>query len=1148
MGTWGDLFDDIPDNDKPGGNKPPGTKPNTPTGQKTPGALEQHLSTGATGLKEPISIRQSADSKPDSYGPWQGGVQPSSTSSFNGAAQTSGYTPPPRNAYGPHLAGDLAMRTIGLDATTRVDPYTGQRYMAGNDGTWREAGFLGRDQIAALRESGAMAPVGQQLRDQTTNSGPMSANPALRGGAGSAGMVGNLQPQDAPHFSSLGDFRIPGLGFNAAEYKPVSGAGINLSSVHLPTSVTRTNYGFDYGHPESFPGTKSYGPSEAKVDMPNFQVPNGYQSGPSGFSIPDNGGAFKAFAMPFGIQNATFGALSQSAPAQFDAPSRANGYTQPQAGPGELKPAGMERPGGAGAMMLNGPQTVNINGGGMGMGFNPDTILKDYGRSGLSSDAATRAMMAMALMNANSGLQRDKGMSPLDAFMALNTPSASNYGAPVGSYGNGSGDYGLAGNPGAYGADGPDRGFAKGGTVMAPGTPSPVAPIKTTDEMGGSIAPQAPQQMQQPQALGSAQQAAPSGTENSISPIQSGVTSSISPIDPGTSMGAPRFDDTPAGGGGVSPYTGPNYTLNDMSGYSPAQLATNTQADQQSPQTQQSVYQPFNDALAYLGMMNHRRQNDSSYRLGGLSTPTGVSTMLPGMSAQNLPPGMFYDPSALINSRVSDIKGLQDQLAAYGDPGSIDSLTQQQVPLQQLLNTFGSMNDLTRTIGGFGDLQDPSQYLSQLSGIDTSLGRYNQAKDINTSLAGLGNPGDPSQFLSQLSGIDTNLGRYNQAKDINSKLTGLGQTGDPAELGSKMATLQQQMAPYKAVQDLQTKKQALGPVGDPAYLEQQAQLLENGNGLPPGDPGYRAPDPVGAAQMRQQAQNSMQAALIDQQIATLDPSGQAISQLGTLGSQYDMLKQQQYNAQNSAELRNQYTNQLGGLIKPGEDIDAAIGQLQGQRGGIQQQLSDAQKAQSLRTQYQNQLSGLVQPGENIDAMLGQLQAQRGGIQQSLSDAQKKAVLQSQLGNLQGKVGGNTEAGVQSQMTGLNDMITRSRKKSDTSTQLGNLLQLGVPGSGKLPGFARGANVMAGGIHGSMSGIRGSMSGIHAGYGEPGMPPGGHSVPGYQGRGMVTPEEIVGVGRFSGKPYFRVGEQGPERLQITPMSGSGRLPMGMMNAA
>jgi len=196
------------------------------------------------------------------------------------------YVPPPREAYGPYLGGDIAARTIGLDQKTRVDPYTATRFTIGNDGTWRESGTVSRSELSDVLARGAMPPVGQDVRNQTMAGPQLGANPMLRPGAGTAGMANTLGPTEAPSFSSFQGFQVPGLGFNAEQYRP-GPTNIDLNSVRLPTQVATRPYGFDFGGVPAGTGGRSTGPAAVNIDMPRYSVPNNYMGGPSGFAGTD---------------------------------------------------------------------------------------------------------------------------------------------------------------------------------------------------------------------------------------------------------------------------------------------------------------------------------------------------------------------------------------------------------------------------------------------------------------------------------------------------------------------------------------------------------------------------------------------------------------------------------------------------------------------------------------------------------------------------------------------------------------------------------------------------------------------------------------------------------------------------------------------
>lgn len=1054
-----------------GGTTP---KPSTPTGPsapaststtgRSPGGLEQHLSTGATG--HPVTIPE-ANGSQTSYGLYEGNVPPGTLRSdiapgggLRSARGSTPYTPQPRAPYGPFVTGDLAARTIAIGANQtqqqeRVDPWSGQRYIQGTDGTWRASGRASATDVQTYVHAFGLPQAASQTPGANLGADiAMSANPGLRQNAGMAGVQGMQRPDQAPTFSSLNGFTLPGLGFGLDNTKAMY-TGNGMNSVRLPTPVAQRNYGYDFG--PGAVGAKAYGQADIQLPSTGFRVPEGYQAGPSGYSqTGPNGGYFSPIAIPFNITAPTFGPLSQSAPAQIQ-PNATRGpdgsYFSP-VGPGQTQPGGMQTPGGAGALMLNGPQTVNINGGGVGFGYNPTMYGATQNRS-LSDDAATRAVQVAQILDKQAQLEA-AGMSPLAATEALRreqeiSGAGGDY-SPFDRYAKGGTVTALP--------MGKFRPFASGGLVTA--KPSVVAPLQTTDE-----------QQRQPN-----QQQQPTQTPTQAPVQQQAQTQSVynpSPTPSGDDQNGPAPHDSPTPQSPVGPSNdNPNGMITGSTPGAPTAFHATPPAT--SNPMSADVLTPYQNALARLAVTQRQRDADANrYRAAGLSAPTSVDT-LGDLAPGQLPPGVFYDPSGQIKSRISDIVGLQGDIQKLGSPGTEAEIIAQETPLQNMLNTFGNIEDLNRSISGYGQLDTPENYLTQLSGIDTSTARYNQAKDIQ------------------------------------SKLTGLGPVGDSSALNTDIASIQQQMAPYKQVQDLITNRSALAATLQGTDVNSLSQRIAQDTATLGTLQDVRDPytgaisrggqDPVTGqwvdeATLRSRIADSQRLlgrwqdlADMDKSIAAADPNGEAVAKLGALQTQLDLKK-------------------------------TALG--------------NAQANQQLASQYQNQLSGLIQPGEDIDAAIGRLQAQRGGIQQSLNDAQKVAQLKSQLGNLQGQVGDNTQAGVQAQLTGLNDALSRSRQLASSTTQLQNLLNLGVPGAGKLPGFARGS---VSGIRNSLSGISGSESGIRGN--ESGIRGTESGIRG--GDGMVTGEPIVGVGMQSQQPRFVVGEPqypgGPpmdERLKITPMN-------------
>ncbi len=1228
--------------------------------RNTPSALEQHLSTGATG--HPTS--SVSGGRTTNYGGWQGNVPPSSPAPGSGFVPRAAYVAPPpapRAPFGTFTTNDLNARTIPTGQGTRLDPYSGQKYTQGPDMSWRTAGFEPRENVQGIIAQSGLPPISSNQINPTSANIAMSANPGLRQGAGLAGTLGTLQPQDTPHYASLSDYRMPGLGFNAADYKPMQIQPGALDKVSLGAPVTRTNYGFDYGGgPNHASNTRTTGEAAVQTESPKFQVPNGYMPGPSGFSINSpNGPAFQAFAMPFGVSLPTLPGVTPTAPASLTPTGTRDQYNRNEYAPlsndiapvtplSAAPPGAVGRPGGAGAMWQNGSQTFDVRGGGTGFGANADTILKDYGRSGVSSDAATRSQAAMALIDKNNELQK-QGMSPLVAYMLMNQPSATNFGAPAGNYGPGSGDYGNAGNPGAYGADGPDRGFAAGGSVDTAQLPTAASlglgGVPAASPLGdGSLTPAPPprQQTSQPDLQSGTSSAPAAPYVNSTAQLNA-PSNSEAAIAPVQSQAAPAA--TPAPTQGLAPVQPPA-----MQQAAPvANIGT----------TDNSVLQPYQDALTRLGVLANQRQADAGrYQAAGLSAPIGIDTLGDNQNASQLPPGMYFDNSGQIKQRVSDITGLQNTLAALGNPGSVEDITQQEIPVQNMQQLFTNIQNAQQQVQALGDTGDPAQLLSaqanlnaqldklkQAQGIQTSLGALGQQQDINpllgqqsaeqqqlaklqqalgiqTQLSGLGPNADITGLLGQQSSIQSQLDKLSQAQKIQTELSGLGTTGDPAQMAQQEAELNAKLAPLQQYQQLQTELASL-PNTSSADLENQLQQLHQ-----QADPYLNSPDfhvenanpaVIGWMQQIQSLPSQIDAAKaaetrrseLQNILSSQGMTAPVTPQIGDLTAQLNALKQQESNAQNSSALTSQYQNQLKALgYDPNADLNAAVAQFQGQLSPIQQQISDAQKQASLRTQYQNQLqsygvdpnsdlnaavaqeqakltpitqqvqnaqqaAGLrtnytnqlqslgYDPNADLSSAVGGVQAQLSPLQQQIANAQQKAALTSQIANMQGQTGGQTQGGVQAQLTQLQQALANSQKVGQTNTELSNLLAQGVPGAGKLPGFAGGGYVQSG-VPGyqpppdsSSKNLAEQMRqmgglGVTLGQWDPNNNIRNNPAHFAGGGSMTTNEPIVGIGTMTGRKRFIVGEPvtpgGPpraERLQIKPLHRNAQLPMGKL---
>lgn len=212
----------------------------------------------------------------------------------------------------------------------------------------------------------------------------------LSGLAGTGGTLTSEQTPQLPSFASstLAGYGVPqqgrqymysGEGLNQLGVNPLGTT--NGPVVQAPGQRAPASMGFGAGVNTNMiqfsqrPG----GTVEAERQFPSVpvSVPSGYRPGPSGFSMPDDGGAFRSFAIPI------------------------------NAGPQ-----------GTGFAHLTGPTTMQIGNTGYltsGMPYNDPFMV--YGRQG-SADAATRAVQMAQLANERNTLM-GMGYSPATIINAL---------------------------------------------------------------------------------------------------------------------------------------------------------------------------------------------------------------------------------------------------------------------------------------------------------------------------------------------------------------------------------------------------------------------------------------------------------------------------------------------------------------------------------------------------------------------------------------------------------------------------------------------------------------------------------------------------------------------------------------------------------
>lgn len=199
-----------------------------------------------------------------------------------------------------------------------------------------------------------------------------------------------------------------------------------------------------------------------------------------------------------------------------------------------------------------------------------------------------------------------------------------------------------------------------------------------------------------------------------------------------------------------------------------------------------------------------------------------------------------------------------------------------------------------------GTFYDPSKALQT---------RIGQVQGMQNQIQGYGETGDPTQLGAEQARLQAEQTGLGAAQTSLTGLNGIGATRSQLEIEAAIEAAKHEADPYQAVMPLYTELQSLGNVsGDPTSMEQQAQALEN----PPMIEGHyiRNPDPAGAAAIRQQIKNIERAGAINGQLASLDPSGQAVGKLGEINSRLTGLGVERGNAITAEGQRTTYRNQL----------------------------------------------------------------------------------------------------------------------------------------------------------------------------------------------------------------------------------------------
>ena len=849
------------------------------------------------------------------------------------------YTPSARAPYGNITTDQLQQKTIAIGPGVRLDPVTRQKYTQGNDQTWRTGGTATSVEVQQLVKTYGLPPERQQALQNPANPGTtlasniaLSATPGLRekGVAGTAGIAGNVRPQDAPTIPGLEQFTIPGAGVSAEGQREEYNINRDLNTLRSsgingprwtpgPGIRTSGQTGNSIQFGEGGARNSSLIP-QLQFPETNLSLPKTYIEGTGGSS--DIGGAFRATDVPINVSD--------------------KGVTN---------------------MTVTGPQNAEIRGGGVGTGwvnspFAYNSIAKTFGRD-VSDDPAKGLAQVLMIMQAAKGLGGGQ-----TAINALTTPAQEQYGGWLPGTGPGAvGTTNLAGfstpapppAPAAIGvgpdgqplrdavaAPAPPGAPPTGGAPAAPpvaappvGAPAPIpgaVPGSPYGTIAGTI-----------QALldGSrADKDEDAGNERDSSPFEtygkggtvktyasggdfvsmgrfgaktgSGPLGVVAPVEAGAT--APELG---ARGGAASapppanaltaPAAVTEAPVTNQGGVAPEPIDVGGQLDLTGLATGADL-QPFQDAATRIASEQHARANQGYVRnLAGLG-PEQAVPIVSGQALGNLGPGQFWDKGGALTRSIT---GIADQQAKARELGGEEdyAATQSEITrLQQEQEPFSQALQYATKLQGLGNVGDAAALQEEINALKAQAGPLAEIQDVDATLAGLGNPLDTSVTLGQISAIQQQIAQL-QAE--------IAARPDP----SWAAQLQQRI--QQEEESLVGLKNQLGVAQAHNNKITSAQNLRNNlisaSGL--------APDQISAALAQFQAQlgtkgqaltNAQEAAKLRQTIEALVGAGvDPIARHAAIAGQLDPLKASASGILGRNQQRSQLAQTIQNLVKAG---------------------------------------------------------------------------------------------------------------------------------------------------------------------------------------------------------------------------------------
>jgi len=521
-------------------------------------------------------------------------------------------------------------------------------------------------------------------------------------------------------------------------------------------------------------------------------------------------------------------------------------------------------------------------------------------------------------------------------------------------------------------------------------------------------------------------------------------------------------------------------------------LKMQTQQNQQQQPTQTTTQQPVTQATEG----THQAASQAGLAAAGQTATSAPSTYQPQSPEQQqaLQPFISAAQQAAGIQHARDNESYIRQRAGLAPATGVAYLGQdnQNLAPGQYLDYGSWLNGLINNIGQhyqhiqeLGGVTDPSAVQAQINSVNQQMDPYQQAQGLLTQIQSLGGVTDPSQVQTQINALNQQMAPYQNAQQLLTQIQGYGTVRPPEQIQQEIVASQQAAGPLNTINESLQHLNALGS----GFSEQEIQNQS-----------------LAIAQMEtalQQAQQFEQA--IEQNPAQYGPvaAQQAQQQIqaaqSNLTAEKNHLSQMLSQNNSIAEATNVYNNLLQQSGLTPEQVMPQLAQYQAQQLALQHELENSSHVQQLQNQLANSVPN-ADPNA-IAAALSGFQGQLTPLQTALQNATHASQLQGQLSQLVPNTDptaiANALAGYQSQLTPLQTSLANANQAAQEQGQLSNLLQTAIPK------FAGGGS-------------------------------------------MITPEEIVGIGAKTGRPYFRVGEPtrpgGPpraEKLKITPLHRDSR---------